>query len=89
LAAEHHLERFTAAGRRGVVLRLGSLYGALAGTDSPSDRYRAHLHTGDAGAAIAAAVDAPAGVYNVVDDADEISHQRYTDATGWRPLRGR
>jgi nucleoside-diphosphate-sugar epimerase len=89
LAAEHHLERVTAAGRRGVALRLGSLYGPLAATDSPSDRYRAHLHTGDAGAAIAAAVDAPAGMYNVVDDADEISHHRYTDATGWRPLRGR
>jgi nucleoside-diphosphate-sugar epimerase len=88
LAAEHHLERVTAAGRRGVALRLGSLYGPLAATDSPSDRYRAHLHTGDAGAAIAAAVDAPAGIYNVVD-ADEISHQRYTDATSWRPLHGR
>lgn len=87
LTAERHLRGFTEAGRRGVALRLGSLYGPGAATSTPSTRYDAHLETRDAGEAIAAALICPGGVYNVVEDADPVSHDHFTRATGWRPRR--
>lgn len=82
LVAESHVARFTAQGGRGIVLRLGRLYGpgrvsapylaAVAARKLPligrGDNYVSHLHIGDAGAAVAAALDAPAGIYNVVED---------------------
>jgi hypothetical protein len=47
--------------RRGVALRLGSLYGPEAASPTPTDRYNAHLHTKDAGRALFAACYARAG----------------------------
>jgi nucleoside-diphosphate-sugar epimerase len=74
LEAEDDLRRFTDAGRRGVALRLGSLYGPEAASPTPTDRYNAHLHTQDAGRALLAALSCPAGIYNVCDDTDPVSH---------------
>jgi nucleoside-diphosphate-sugar epimerase len=82
LVAEGHVARFTAQGGRGIVLRLGRLYGpgrvsgpymeAVAARKLPligrGDNYVSHLHIDDAGTAVAAALDAPAGIYNVVED---------------------
>jgi 2-alkyl-3-oxoalkanoate reductase len=85
LEAESHLRRFTNAGRRGVALRLGSLYGPEADSRTPSDRYKVHLHTHDAGRALVAALTCPGGIYNVCDDTDPVSHDRFTEATNWRP----
>ena len=87
LEAEDHLRRFTDAGRRGVALRLGSLYGAEADSPTPTDRYNVHLYTHDAGRALVAALSCPGGIYNVCDDPDPVSHDRFTEATGWRPRR--
>jgi 2-alkyl-3-oxoalkanoate reductase len=89
LAAEDHLRRFNEAGRRGVALRLGSLYGPEAASPTPTDRYNAHLHTKDAGRALFAALLCPGGIYNVCDDTDPVSHDRFTEATGWRPRLNR
>jgi nucleoside-diphosphate-sugar epimerase len=85
LEAEDHLRCFTGAGRRGVALRLGSLYGPEADSPTPTDRYNVHLHTHDAGRALVAALSCPGGIYNVCDDTDPVSHDRFTEATGWRP----
>ena len=85
LQAEGQLRRFTHAGRRGVALRLGSLYGPEAASPTPSDRYNVHLHTHDAGRALVAALSCPGGTYNVCDDTDPVSHDRFTETTGWRP----
>jgi nucleoside-diphosphate-sugar epimerase len=85
LEAEAQLRRFTAAGRRGIALRLGSLYGPEAASAIPTDRYNVHLHTHDAGRALVAALSCSGGLYNVCDDTDPVSHDRFTEATGWRP----
>lgn len=83
LAAEASARRFTEAGGTGVVLRFGWFYGpgarhseeflALARRHvltvlGPPDGYVSSIHVADAGAAVAAALAAPAGTYNVVDD---------------------
>ncbi len=84
LAAERHVARLSAAGGAGVALRCGLFYGpddrmstetirlarrpglgVILGSDTG---WHSALHTDDAGTAMAAALDAPAGVYNVVDD---------------------
>jgi nucleoside-diphosphate-sugar epimerase len=70
LEAEAQLRRFTDAGRRGVAVRLGSLYGPEAASAIPTDRYNVHLHTHDAGRALVAALSCPGGIYNVCDDTD-------------------
>jgi len=83
LAAEASTTRFTNQGGRGVVLRFGWFYGpgaahaeeffALAKRHvcvqmgNPLG-YVSSVHVQDAGRAVAAALDAPAGTYNVVDD---------------------
>jgi hypothetical protein len=85
LTAEAQLRRFTDAGRRGVALRLGSLYGPEAASAIPTNRYNVHLHTHDAARALVAALSCPGGIYNVCDDTDPVSHDRFTEATGWRP----
>jgi nucleoside-diphosphate-sugar epimerase len=87
LAAEQEAARFAAAGRRGVVLRLGRLDGPGTGHDKPNMRYGATLHVLDAGSALLAALDAPSGVYNVVRDGERVSNTRFTRATSWRPSR--
>jgi nucleoside-diphosphate-sugar epimerase len=89
--AERSAERFTTAGRTGVVLRFAWFYGpdsrflleALPqvrhGTPilpgSP-DAYFSSVHHDDAAAAAAAALELPAGVYNVVED-EPATHGEY------------
>ena len=86
LEAEAQAARFTEAGRRGVVLRLGLLWGPGAWTDAPDLRYGATLHVEDAGRALLAALKAPAGIHNVVSDGQRVSNERFKRVTGWRPL---
>lgn len=84
LAAEGEVARFTRAGPRGVVLRLAVLYGAHAGSTAPMlrtarsgvspvlgppDAYASFVWDEDAGAALVAALHAPAGTYDLADDA--------------------
>ena len=59
LAAEQQAARFAAAGRRGVVLRLGLLDGPGTGRDHPNPGLGATLHAEDAGRALLAALDVP------------------------------
>lgn len=81
LAAEGEAARFAAAGRRGVVLRLGLLDGP--GSESGFGT----LYQGDAGAALLAALEAPSGTYNAVRDGGRVSNRRLRETTGWRPRR--
>ena len=85
LAAEQETARFAAAGRRGIVLRLGTLDGP--GTDYalPKPGAEATLHVADAGRALLAALEAPSGVYDVARDGEPVSNARFEQATGWRP----
>ena len=72
-----------AAGRRAVVLRFGAFYGPeatsthdtvryarrrVAAAIGRADAYMSSIHTDDAARAVVAALDAPTGIYNVVDD---------------------
>jgi nucleoside-diphosphate-sugar epimerase len=81
--AESQGARFTEAGGVGVVLRFGQFYGHDAGHTvdmvrfarrrispslGPSDAYWPQIHLDDAGSAVVAALDAPAGTYNVIED---------------------
>jgi nucleoside-diphosphate-sugar epimerase len=84
VAAEEAVARFTAVGGRGIVLRLGSLYGPTAASSreqlslvrwgiaplpGAAGAYTSSLWVDDAARAIVAALDrAPAGLYDVVDD---------------------
>jgi nucleoside-diphosphate-sugar epimerase len=83
VAAEEAVRRFADAGGTGVVLRYGGFYGrGSEQTDvvvrwarrhvgflvGRPDDYTSSIHVADAGKAVAAALDAPAGTYNVVDD---------------------
>jgi nucleoside-diphosphate-sugar epimerase len=85
VVAESQGLRFASAGRRGVVLRLGLLYGPMTGDAEPDLRRGATLHVADAGTALVAALDAPSGIYNVVSDGDRVANDRFKRATGWRP----
>ncbi|MEZ5382371.1 MAG: NAD(P)-dependent oxidoreductase [Microthrixaceae bacterium] len=82
-AAEANAHRFTESGGTGVVLRLGWFYGPGAAHSEEffrfaerhlcpmigrGDSYVSSIHVSDGGDAVAAALSAPAGVYNVVDD---------------------
>ena len=87
LAAERQAARFAAAGRRGVVLRLGLLDGQGTGKDQPNPALGATLDAGDAGRALLAALDVPSGVYNVCRSGERVSNRRFAEAAGWRPLR--
>lgn len=83
LAAEANANRFTAAGGMGVVLRFGWFYGpgathseqllALARRHlgvvlGPPEGYVSSIHVADGAGAVAAALGAPAGTFNIVDD---------------------
>lgn len=83
LAAEANANRFSEVGGVGIVLRFGWFYGpgathseqllALARRHicvqmGRADGYVSSIHMADAGAAVAAALQAPAGTFNVVDD---------------------
>lgn len=82
--AEAEVARFTQAQRRGIVLRLGNLYGpavpsaleqfqmaqkGFAALPGPGSAYLSYIWAEDAAHAIVVALDeAPAGVYDIVDD---------------------
>lgn len=88
LEAERHVARFDGDGRRGVVLRLGVLYGPSIGKEKPNGHWAAYgatLRIEDAGRAIAAATQVPGGVYNVVSDGERVSNERFKKTAGWRP----
>lgn len=94
LAAEANARRFTDAGGTGVVLRFGWFYGPGARHSeqlfdlarrhvvqvlgSP-DGYVSSIHVADAGAAVIAALGAPAGTFNVVDD-EPLTKREYAAA---------
>ena len=109
-AAEANAHRCTAAGGVGVVLRFGWFHGpgathseqflALArrhvcvAMGRPGS-YVSSIHVGDAGAAVAAALHAPAGTFNVVDD-EPLTTRGFADAlatavdtTCWLRVPGR
>lgn len=85
LVAEAQAQRFGDAGRRGIVLRLGLLWGPGAASDAPNQRYGATLQIDDAATALLAALELPSGVYNVVSDGQRVSNARFKTATGWSP----
>jgi nucleoside-diphosphate-sugar epimerase len=104
LDAEDITLAFTGEGRRGVVLRFGLFYshdaraldeslktaktgfGPMIG--SP-DGWRASIHVDDAAAAVVAALDAPAGVYNVADEpiTNAEWNAAFAGAFGFKKLR--
>jgi nucleoside-diphosphate-sugar epimerase len=86
LDSEAQAARFAGAGRRGVVLRFGLLWGP--GTwneDGPSPSSDAPLHVDDAGAALELALDVPSGIYNVVADGSRVSNAHFKQMVGWAP----
>lgn len=83
LTCEGHVARLTSAGGTGVILRCGLFYGpgdrmsaetvrlarrGFAMVLGPKDAWHSALHTADVGPAVTTALEAPAGVYNLVDD---------------------
>jgi nucleoside-diphosphate-sugar epimerase len=83
IAAETSANRFSGAGGTGTVLRFGWFYGPGAAHSEqmlaqarhhialilgPPDSYVSSIHLADAAAAVAAALHAPAGTFNIVDD---------------------
>ncbi|GAC1317235.1 MAG: hypothetical protein NVSMB12_14850 [Acidimicrobiales bacterium] len=104
VAAEESVARFTAGGRIGVVLRFGYFYGpdsihtqrqlqaarqGIAASVGAPDGYQPFIHLDDAAAAVVAALDAPAGIYNVVEDRPGTRAEIATamaDALGVAPL---
>jgi len=105
LEGERIVDRFTAGGGRGIVLRFGLFYGPTArGTDEAlrlarwrmsmvggkPEGYLSSIHTDDVAGAAVAALDAPAGIYNAVED-EPVTRRDYldafTDAFGIRKLR--
>jgi nucleoside-diphosphate-sugar epimerase len=105
LAAEANTHRFTEAGGAGVVLRFGWFIGpgarhaeqfvALARRRivvvlGRPDSYISSVHLDDAADAVVAALEAPAGIYNVVDD-EPITKREFGEALASavqrRPLR--
>ncbi|HEX5614017.1 MAG TPA: NAD(P)H-binding protein [Acidimicrobiia bacterium] len=91
---EDEIARFSARGGVGVALRFGMFAGPTArSTDEllgmarrgvapvvgRPDAYLSSIHTDDAGSAVASALAAPAGTYNVVDD-EPLTRRDYADA---------
>jgi len=83
LTAEAQVRRFTAAGGHGVTLRFGNFYApdseqstvavraarrGLYASGFGGDAYWPSIHADDAASAVVAALEVPAGTYNVVDD---------------------
>jgi len=83
LQGEREALRFSQAGGRGIVLRFGGFYGPDAPSSAemvtmarrhmlaqlgPGSNYFSSVYVPDAGRAVAAAVELPAGIYNVCDD---------------------
>jgi 2-alkyl-3-oxoalkanoate reductase len=89
IVAEQQAHRATDNGTRGIILRLGRLYGPGTEAQVPDPTANATLHIADAGAALHHALSAPAGTYNVCDDGGAVSNDRLKAATEWRPRAGR
>ena len=83
LEGEQEADRFTKQGGRGIALRFGGFYAADAPSTTETialmrrrmmarigaaSNYFSSIYVPDAGRAVAAALDIPAGIYNVVDD---------------------
>jgi len=83
LEGEQEVARFTQTGGRGVVLRFAAFYGLDAPSTvetislarkrmlnqiGPAANYFSSIYVPDAGRAVTAAVNAPAGIYNVCDN---------------------
>jgi nucleoside-diphosphate-sugar epimerase len=94
LAAEANVHRFSKAGGTGIILRFGWFYGPGAAHSEqlfalarrhlglvlgPPDSYVSSIHVADAGAAVAAALHAPPGTFNIVDD-EPLTKRQYADA---------
>jgi nucleoside-diphosphate-sugar epimerase len=91
--AERAAERFTQAGRDGIVLRFAAFYGpdamqltdlvralrlGIAPLPSSPDAYISSISHDDAAAAVVASLNAPAGAYNVSDD-EPLTRRAYFD----------
>lgn len=94
LAAEASANRFTEAGGVGIVLRFGWFYGPGATHSEQflafarqhvcvqmgrAVGYVSSIHVADGGAAVAAALNAPAGTFNIVDD-EPLTKRAYANA---------
>jgi nucleoside-diphosphate-sugar epimerase len=94
LDGEELVTGFGATGARGVVLRFGLFYGPTSrGVDEglrlarwrastvagAPGAYMSSIHSDDVATAVVAALDAPGGVYNVVDD-EPLRRREYLDA---------
>jgi nucleoside-diphosphate-sugar epimerase len=94
LAAEANAHRFSQAGGTGVVVRFGWFYGPGATHSEqlfamarrhlglvlgPPSSYVSSIHVADAAAAVAAALHAGAGTFNIVDD-EPLTKREYADA---------
>ena len=86
IVAERETGRFTHAGRRGVVLRLGLLDGPGTGHGAPVTNFGATLHVADAACALLSALELAPGIYNVCRDGEYVSNRRFTEAAGWHPI---
>lgn len=84
LAAEQQADRFTRAGGRGVVLRIGLLDGPGTGEYPPLEDFGATLHVADAGRAFLAALSLPSGIYNVCRTGERVATERFAQAARWR-----
>jgi len=94
LAAEANAHRFSEAGGTGIVLRFGWFYGPGAAHSQqllalarrhlglvlgPPAGFVSSIHVADAAAAVAVALQAPAGTFNVVDD-EPLTKREYAQA---------
>jgi nucleoside-diphosphate-sugar epimerase len=94
LAAETNVHRFSKAGGASIILRFGWFYGPGAAHSEqlftlarrhiglvlgPLDSYVSSIHVADVGAAVAAALHAPTGTFNIVDD-QPLTKRQYADA---------
>ncbi|WP_280294689.1 NAD-dependent epimerase/dehydratase family protein [Nocardia abscessus] len=94
IVAEDNAHRLTAAGGSGIVLRFGVFCGVgaahseqmlamarrhIAPVLGRADAYISTIHLADAAAAVVAALTAPAGTYNIVDD-EPLTKREYATA---------
>jgi nucleoside-diphosphate-sugar epimerase len=92
--AEAAAASFSGGGRAGIILRFGAFYGpdALQTTElikcvkrgfaplpGPENAYLSSVSHDDAASAVAAALELPAGIYNVVDD-EPLTHRELVDS---------